>query len=195
MQALSVRKRNKPRSRLDLLFNLADSKYGVSFSSTPIILRSRAKPKQSSVSFHTQLESILFSGIVFTLPDVEVTIQKDPKFNRLRLSCHSYSFKGVHELFNQKLGFFFTTNFRARSFCPSFIYLITTRSIPQIIILSLFSYKLCPSLNRGVARFFKNGSQRQTKGTRQIVISTYRPSRRVLPIITKEEVQGVIQMS
>ena len=184
LQALSVRKRNKPRSRLDLLFNLADSKYGVSFSSTPIILRSKAKPKQSTITFHTQLESILFSGIVFTLPDVEVKIQKDPKFNRLRLSCHSYSFKGVQDLFNQKLGFFFTTNFRAHSFCPSFIYLLTTRSIPQRIILSLFSYKLCPSLNRGVARFFKNGSQRQTKGTRQIVISTYRPSRRVLPIIT-----------
>ena len=76
LQALSVRKRNKPRSRLDLLFNLADSKYGVSFSSTPIILRSRAKPKQSSVSFHTQLESILFSGIVFTLPDVECQFKK-----------------------------------------------------------------------------------------------------------------------
>ena len=74
------------------------------------------------------------------------------------------------------------TTFRARSFCPSFIYLLTTRSIPQIIILSLFPYRLCPSLNRGVARFFKKGSQRQTKGTHQIVI--YRPSRRVLPIIT-----------
>ena len=119
---------------------------------------------------------------MFTLPDVEVTIQKDPKFNRLRLSCHSYSFKGVHDLFNQKLGFFFTTNFRARSFCPCFIYLLTTRSIPQRIILSLFPYRLCPSLNRGVARFFKKGSQRQTKGTHQIVI--YRPSRCVLPIIT-----------
>ena len=119
---------------------------------------------------------------MFTLPDVEVTIQKDPKVNRLRLSCHSYSFKGVHDLFNQKLGFFFTTNFRARSFCPSFIYLLTTRSIPQRIILSLFPYRLCPSLNRGVARFFKKGSQRQTKGTHQIVI--YRPSRCVLPIIT-----------
>ena len=112
---------------------------------------------------------------MFTLPDVEVTIQKDLKFNRLRLSCHSYSFKGVHDLFNQNRGFFFTTNFRARSFCPSFIYLLTTRSIPQRIILSLFPYRLCPSLNRSVARFFK-------KGTHQIVI--YRPSRCVLPIIT-----------
>ena len=42
----SVRKRNKPRLRLDLLFNLADLKYGVSFSSTPIILRSKAKPNK-----------------------------------------------------------------------------------------------------------------------------------------------------
>ena len=74
------------------------------------------------------------------------------------------------------------TTFRARSFCPSFIYLLTTWSIPQRIILSLFPYRLFPSLNRGVARFFKKGSQRQTKGTHQIVI--YRPSRRVLPIIT-----------
>ena len=53
---------------------------------------------------------------MFTLPDVEVTIQKDLKFNRLRLSCHSYSFKGGHDLFNQKLGFFFTSNFRTRRF-------------------------------------------------------------------------------
>ena len=74
------------------------------------------------------------------------------------------------------------TTFRARSFSPSFIYLLTTRSIPQRIILSLFPYRLCPSLNSGVARFFKKGSQLQTKGTHQIVI--YRPSRRVLPIIT-----------
>ena len=71
-----MRKRNKPRLRLDLLFNLADLKYGVSFSSTPIILRSEAKPKQSSITFHTQLEITLFSDIAFTLPDVEVTIQK-----------------------------------------------------------------------------------------------------------------------
>ena len=71
-----MRKRNKPRLRLDLLFNLADLKYGVSFSSTPIILRSKAKPKQSSITFHTQLEITLFSDIAFTLPDVEVTIRK-----------------------------------------------------------------------------------------------------------------------
>ena len=102
---------------------------------------------------------------MFTLPDVEVTIQKDLKFNRLRLSCHSYSFKGVHDLFNQKFGFFFNTNFRARSFYPSFIYLLTTWLILQKIILSLFPYRLCPSLNSGVASSFKKGSQRQTKGT------------------------------
>ena len=76
LSALSVRKRNKPRSRLDLLFSLADLQYGVSFSSTPIILRSKAKPKQSSMTFHTQLEITLFSETVFTLPNVEVTIQK-----------------------------------------------------------------------------------------------------------------------
>ena len=76
LYALSVRKRNKPRSRLDLVFNLADLKYGVSFSSTPIILRSEAKPKQSSITFHTQQEITLFSDIAFTLPDVEVTIQR-----------------------------------------------------------------------------------------------------------------------
>ena len=80
---------------------------------------------------------------MFTLPDVEVTIQKHLKFNRLRVSCHSYSFKGVHDLFNQKLGFF-TTNFRARSFCPSFIYLLTTAKN----YLKSFPIKLCPSLNR-----------------------------------------------
>ena len=132
---------------------MADLKYGVCFSSTPIILRSKAKPKQSSITFHTQLEITLFSDIVFTLPDVEVTIQKDLKFNRLRLSCHSYSFKDGHDLFNQKLGFFFTSNFRTRRFCPSFVYILTFRSIPQYlsipqrVILSLF-----PSLNWSLCR-------------------------------------------
>ena len=76
LYALSVRKRKRPRLRLDLLFNLADLQYGVSFSSTPIMLRSKAKPKQSSITFHTQLEITLFSEIVFTLPNVLVTIQK-----------------------------------------------------------------------------------------------------------------------
>ena len=76
MYALSVRKRNRPRLQLNLLFNLADLQYGVSFSCTPIILRSKAKPKQSSITFHTQLEITLLSDIVFTLPDVEVTIKK-----------------------------------------------------------------------------------------------------------------------
>ena len=78
MYALSLRKRKRPRLRLDLVFSLTDLKYGVSFSSTPIILRSKAKPKQSSITFHTQLEIALFSDIVFTLPDVEVTIKKYP---------------------------------------------------------------------------------------------------------------------
>ena len=72
MYALSVRKRNRPRLQLNLLFNLADLQYGVSFSCTP----SKAKPKQSSITFHTQLEITLFSEIVFTLPNVLVTIQK-----------------------------------------------------------------------------------------------------------------------
>ena len=76
LYALSVRKRKRPRLRLDLLFNLADLQYGVSFSSSPIMLRSKAKPKQSSITFHTQLEITLFSEIVFTLPNVLVTIQK-----------------------------------------------------------------------------------------------------------------------
>ena len=76
MYALSLRKRKRPRLRLDLVFSLTDLKYGVSFSSTPIILRSKAKPKQSSITFHTQLEITLFSEIVFTLPNVLVTIQK-----------------------------------------------------------------------------------------------------------------------
>ena len=57
MYALSVRKRKRPRVRLDLVFNLTDLKYSVSFSSTPIIMRSKAKQKQSSITFHTQLES------------------------------------------------------------------------------------------------------------------------------------------
>ena len=74
LSALSVRKRKWPRLRLDLVFNVADLKYGVCFSSTPIILRSKAKPKQSSI----QLEITLLCDIVFTLPDVEVTIQKYP---------------------------------------------------------------------------------------------------------------------
>ena len=76
LYALSVRKRKRPTVRLDLVFNLTDLKYSVSFSSTPIIMRSKAKPKQSSITFHTQLKITLFSDIVFTLPDVEVTIQK-----------------------------------------------------------------------------------------------------------------------
>ena len=74
LSALSVRKRKWPRLRLDLVFNVADLKYGVCFSSTPIILRSKAKPKQNRI----QLEITLLCDIVFTLPDVEVTIQKYP---------------------------------------------------------------------------------------------------------------------
>ena len=78
MYALSLRKRKRPRLRLDLVFSLTDLKYGVSFSSTPIILRSKAKPKQSSITFHTQLEITLFSDIAFTIPDAQVTIKKYP---------------------------------------------------------------------------------------------------------------------
>ena len=78
LSTLSVRKRKRPRSRLDLVFNLADLKNGVNFSAAPIILRSKAKPKQSSITFHTQLEITLFSDIAFTLPDAEVTIKKYP---------------------------------------------------------------------------------------------------------------------
>ena len=74
LSALSVRKRKWPRLRLDLVFNVADLKYGVCFSSTPIILRSKAKPKQNRI----QLEITLLCDIVFTLPNVEVTIQKYP---------------------------------------------------------------------------------------------------------------------
>ena len=78
LYALSLRKRKRPRLRLDLVFSLTDLKYGVSFSSTPIILRSKAKPKQSSITFHTQLEITLFSDIAFTIPDAQVTIKKYP---------------------------------------------------------------------------------------------------------------------
>ena len=121
LSSQSVRERKWPRSRLDLIFNLTDLKYGASFSSTPIALRSKAKPKLSSVTFQTKLKITPFSDIVFTLPDVEVTIQKYLWSYRLRLSCHPYSFQGVHDLFNQKLDSNFTTNFRARSFCSCVI--------------------------------------------------------------------------
>ena len=56
-----------------------------------IFLWSHAKQNQSSISSHTQSRVTLFSHIVFTLHDVKV--------NRLRLSYHPYSFKGVHNLF------------------------------------------------------------------------------------------------
>ena len=53
-------------------------KNGVSFSATPIILGSKAKPKQRSITFHTQLEITLFSDIAFTIPDAEIRIKKYP---------------------------------------------------------------------------------------------------------------------
>ena len=54
-------------------------------------MRSNVKSKQSSITFQSQLRVTLCSHTVFTSHDVRV--------NKLRLSCHPNSFKGVHNLF------------------------------------------------------------------------------------------------
>ena len=54
-------------------------------------MRSNVKSKQSSITFQSQLRVTLCSHTVFTSHDVRV--------NKLRLSCHRNSFKGVHNLF------------------------------------------------------------------------------------------------